>query len=139
MPDSLRDQLIRDEGVRLKPYRDSVGKLTIGCGRNLDDVGISMTELDILLDNDVSRTVAAVLAHLPWAVTLDPIRRDVLVNMAFNLGIAGLMGFKKFLAAVQRGAWDDAVIEMLDSKWHEQVGIRAERLAEQMLHGDSYR
>lgn len=130
---SLREQLYRDEGVRLKPYHDQVGKLTIGVGRNLDDVGISMTEADLLLDNDITRASAAVLARIPFAGTLSEIRLAVLINMSFNCGIAGLLGFKKFLAAVEAQDWATAAKEMLDSKWHRQVGARAERLAKQML------
>lgn len=135
-PTTLREQLLRDEGCRLKPYRDQVGKLTIGVGRNLDDVGLSQTEADFLLDNDISRATAAVIARVPWAMTLDEVRREVLINMAYNCGIAGLLGFKKMLAACERGDWAAAKTEMLASKWAGQVGERAERLAEQMVTGE---
>ena len=140
-PASLRAQLLRDEGCLLKPYRDQVGKLTIGVGRNLDDVGLSQTEADFLLDNDISRASAAVVAHIPWAMALDEVRRAVLINMSFNMGIGntargtGLLGFPKFLAACERGDWATAAAEMLSSKWATQVGVRADRLAEQMREG----
>lgn len=132
----LREQLIRDEGVRLRPYRDSVNKLTIGVGRNLDDVGISLAEAEYLLDNDIARATAAVLARIPCAVALDEIRRAALVNMAFNVGIGGLLGFKKMLAALAAGEWDRAAAEAMDSTWATQVGARATRLARQMQTGE---
>jgi len=129
---NLREQLFRDEGVRLKPYKDRSGKLTIGVGRNLDDVGISMTEADLLLDNDITRAAAAVMAHIPFAAGLGEVRFGVLVNMAYNLGIGGLLKFTQFLADVERGDFAVAAVEMLNSKWAQQVGARAERLARQM-------
>lgn len=132
---TLAEQLIRDEGIRLFPYRDTMGKLTIGVGRNLDDVGITIAEARYLLDNDIVRAAAAVLARVPMSHRVDDIRRAVLVNMAFNMGIKGLMGFTKMLAAVEAGDWDTAAQEMRNSKWATQVGDRAERLAVQMQTG----
>ena len=136
MPTTLREQLIRDEGCRLKPYRDQVGKLTIGVGRNLDDVGLSQTEADFLLDNDIQRATADVIARIPCAQHLDEVRRAVLINMAFNLGIGGLLKFTKALDAVARFEWDRAAEEMLDSKWAQQVDHSATRRADQMRTGE---
>lgn len=129
MSQSLRDQLLLHEGIRLKPYRDTVGKLTIGVGRNLDDVGISYEEALVLLDNDILRAQSAVMHALHWAAHLDRARFEVLVNMAFNLGINGLLGFPRFLAALEAGDYPKAAREMLDSKWARQVGQRAVELA----------
>ena len=130
---TLREQLARDEGLRLKPYRDDTGHLTIGIGRNLDAEGISMAEADFMLDNDITAVTADVYSHLDWAYTLSEARRGVLLNMAFNLGIAGLLGFRHFLAAMKVGDWDTASKEMLDSHWAVQVGDRAHRLSHQVL------
>lgn len=132
---TLLAELKRDEGVRLKPYTDTVGKLTIGVGRNLTDVGISDDECTALLQNDVARTVAALDKSLPWWRSLDPVRQRVLVNMAFNLGMAGLLTFKNTLSAMQSGAYAAAASGMLASKWAVQVGARAERLADMMRTG----
>lgn len=132
---TLKEQLIRDEGIRLKPYRDTVGKLTIGIGRNLDDVGISQAEAEFLLDNDIDNATAKLLKSLPWAVGLDPVRFSAMVNMAFNMGIWGLLGFKNFLAALQAGDYKSAREHMLESKWATQVGPRAQRLAIQIETG----
>lgn len=126
------DELERDEGNRLKPYRDSVGKLTIGIGRNLDDVGISKGEAYHMVHNDIERTVADVEHHFPWWTRLDDIRQHVILNMAFNMGIKRLLGFKKMLAACEAGRYGEAAREMLASAWAGQVGPRATRLASEM-------
>lgn len=133
---SLIEQLRRDEGCVLHPYRDQVGKLTIGIGRNLDDVGISRDEAEYLLANDIRKAEGAVMKALPWAANMDPIRRAVLVNMSFNMGINGLLGFKNTLEMVRTGRYADAADGMLNSKWAGQVGPRAARLSEQMRTGE---
>lgn len=133
--DTLRAELIRDEGVKLKPYRDTVGKLTIGVGRNLDDVGITQVEAARMLDADIQRTMAALDSALPWWRNLDEVRGRVLVNMAFNLGVAGLLGFKHTLADMQAGNYALTAAGMRASKWARQVGERAERLAVLMERG----
>lgn len=121
-----------DEGLRLKPYRDTVGKLTIGIGRNLDDVGISEAEAEYLCNNDVDRTIEEMNRLMPWWQTLDEPRQRVLLNMGFNLGVPGLLKFKNTLAAVRASRYNDAAKGMLASKWARQVGDRAKRLAELM-------
>jgi lysozyme len=132
---ALIAELIRDEGVRLKPYVDTVGKTTIGVGRNLTDVGITRDEAEALLEHDIIRTVAGLNGALPWWTDLDPVRQRVLINMGFNLGIRGLLTFQNTLRAVREGRWQDAHDGMLASKWARQVGARAQRLAEMMLTG----
>jgi lysozyme len=129
-------ELSRDEGRELKPYVDSVGKTSIGVGRNLTDVGISDAECDALLANDVARTTAWLDRNLPWWRGLDAVRQRVIVNMAFNM-LGGLLEFTQFLAAARQGNWQAAHDEMLDSKWAKQVGARAQRLATMMLTGDN--
>ena len=124
--------LKRDEGLRLKPYRDTVGKWTIGIGRNLDDVGVSEAEAEQMLANDLDRTVADLDRNMLWWQTLDAPRRRVILNMAFNLGVGGLMKFTKTLDAVRSRDYNKAAKLMLESKWAKQVGDRANRLAEMM-------
>jgi len=133
--EALKAQLIRHEGARLKPYHDTVGKLTIGVGRNLDDVGITPVEMLVLLDTDITRAEAGLRAAWPHYDRLDPVRQQVLVNMAFNLGVPGLLAFKNTLAAVERGDYEAAYVEMIDSKWAKQVGARATELSAQMKTG----
>ena len=133
--DEIRGQLIRHEGLRLKPYRDSVGKLTIGVGRNLDDIGITHKEALYLLENDIKRVESDLNRAIPYWRNHGDVRAAVLVNMCFNLGITRLLGFRKFLAAFDRGDFQTAADEMLDSKWAKQVGHRAVELANQMRTG----
>lgn len=129
--------LIRHEGLRLRPYKDSVGKLTIGVGRNLDDKGISEPEAMLLLSNDIGAALADAKT-LVWFNKLDSVRQDVIVNMIFNLGLPRFVGFKNTLRAIEMANWEEAVVQMLDSKWAKQVGKRAEDLAFMMMTG-SYR
>ena len=132
---SLKDQLVRDEELRLKPYTDSVGKLTIGVGRNLTDKGISFQEAQGLLANDIADATADLQAKLPWTATLDDVRKGALLNMTFNMGIGGLLEFHDFLARMQRGDFSGAAGAMLDSLWARQVGPRATRLSIQIQSG----
>lgn len=131
----LRAELKRDEEVKLKPYRDSKGKLTIGAGRNLEDVGISQDESDYLLTHDIVRAEADLDAHLPWWSTLDPVRQRVLANMCFNLGIGKLLTFTNTLPLIQSGHYAAAARGMLNSLWARQVKQRAGRLSQAMKTG----
>lgn len=131
----LRKQLERHEGLRLKPYHDSVGKLTIGYGRNIEDNGITREEADFLLDNDIDQ-VEEELRRLPQYNALCPVRQTVIANMAFNMGVPALLQFKNMWRAIDDMDWERAADEMLNSRWHKQVGYRAEELAEIMSTGD---
>jgi len=129
---SLTEQLILHEGLRQNPYYCTAGKLTIGVGRNLEAVGISKSEAMFMLENDIIRVMAELDEHLSWWRDLGQTRRHVLVDMAFNLGIFGLMKFQNALKAMQEERFADAAVEMLDSRWAQQVGNRAKTLAKMM-------
>ena len=131
----LAEQLIVHEGMKLKPYHCTAGKLTIGVGRNLDDVGISEEEAMIMLQNDIKIAEDELARNHPWVAELDVVRRDVLTNMVFNMGITRVNKFVKTLAAVRSGYYEEAATEMLSSRWADQVGNRAHELAEQMVSG----
>ena len=138
MNEKLRAQLIRDEGKVAHAYQDSLGYWTIGVGHLIDERrGGSLPEfiIDTLLEHDIEKVVKELIAALPWFIELDPPRQAVLINMAFNLGTAGLMKFGNTLRAVREGAYSAAAMHMLDSAWAKQVGIRAQRLATQMETG----
>jgi lysozyme len=128
-------ELTRDEGLRLKPYKCTAGKTTIGIGRNLDDVGITRAEAEALCRNDVARVEAELDARLPWWRGLGEVRQRVIANMAFNLGTDGLLKFKNTLRHVEAGEYLAAAQGMLASKWATQVGPRAVRLAQMMRDG----
>lgn len=132
--DTLAVQLRIDEGERAKPYVDSVGKTSIGVGRNLDDVGLRPDEIDYLLGNDIRAAETLARTLVQNFDTLSDARKAAVTNMAFNLG-RKLMGFAQTLAAIREERWDDAANAMLDSKWAKQVGERAERLAKAMREG----
>lgn len=135
MMDKLIDQLVAHEGLRLKPYKCTAGKTTIGVGRNLDDVGITEEEARFLLANDIERCKADLDANLPWWRGLNETRQRVLLDMCFNLGITRLLQFKNTLSAVRAGDFTNAARGMLDSKWATQVGKRATTLASMMMTG----
>jgi lysozyme len=128
-------QLRLHEGERLKPYRCTAGKLTIGIGRNLEDRGITAEESAYLLGNDIDHHWRELLRALPWVASLDSVRQRVLLDMAFNLGITGLLGFKNTLATIQAGNYQRGAEMMLQSKWAGQVGQRAVRLSRMMATG----
>ena len=132
----IKAQLVRHEGLRLKPYRCTAGKLTIGIGRNLDDRGISRKEAYAMLERDIQDCEQWLIDKIPEIYNnLDEVRQSVLLNMCFNLGIKGLLEFKNTLAFVKAGDWERAAKGMLASKWAKQVGLRAIELSELMRKG----
>jgi len=133
--DRLKKTLQKHEGLRTRPYKDTVGKLTIGIGRNLDDIGISEQEAFFLLNNDIQQAVDLTKRILPEFEELDDLRQEVLVNMAFNMGNR-LREFRKMLAAIINGEYNVAADEMLLSRWAKQVGQRAIDLAKWMKEGE---
>lgn len=134
----LIEQLKLHEGVRDRPYKDSVGKLTIGVGRNLTDKGLKPKEIEYLLMNDIMECIDDLNKYLPWWRQLNEVRQRVLMDMCFNLGIGGLLGFKNTLAFIQSGDYEQASQNMLLSKWASQVGQRARRLSEMIRTGQDY-
>lgn len=139
----LISELRRDEGVRYRPYKDSVGILTVGVGHNLAvrpiHIGwtypLSDAQVNQLLAEDLAEVFAELDSHLPWWRSLSYPRQRVLANMSFNLGTASLLTFANTLAAIKAGDWQKASNGMLKSKWAGQVGDRAKRLAAMMLQG----
>lgn len=128
-------QLRIDEGWKSKPYRDSVGKLTGGCGRNLDDIGLHDDEISLMLDNDLVSAEATARVLFPSFDSLSDNRKAALLNMAFNLGQERLAGFHDFRTAIAAADFEKASAAMLDSRWAAQVGARAQRLAKQIMEG----
>lgn len=140
MIEQLTAQLRRDEGNRATAYKDSMGWLTIGVGRLIDSrkpgAGLRPDEIDYLLRNDINDRVAALQKALPWFAKLDQARQGVLINMAFQMGTAGLLAFRQTLGLVRDGKYAEAADQMLKSKWAEQTPARAKRLSEQMRTGE---
>lgn len=129
---NIREQVLQDllvdEGVRLKPYKDTVGKLTIGIGRNLDDRGITRDEAIYLCKNDIEACIEQAYT-LDWFAGMPDNVKSAVVNMVFNLGLDGFLEFRKTIAYLKNRQFKEASEEMLNSKWARQVGMRAIRLS----------
>jgi len=130
---AFRNHLEWAEGREKRLYTDSVGKLSIGVGRNLEDVGLSDDEIDYLLENDMRRAVRDASSLSYWD-SLSDVRKLVVADLCFNLGMSRFKGFVKANAALARGDWEAAADEMVDSKWYTQVGRRAKKLIFAMRH-----
>mgnify|MGYP002629922797 CR=1 FL=1 len=134
----LIDQLRRDEGEVLHAYSDHLGYLTIGVGRLIDKRkggGITQAEAAYLLQNDIDRVSSEIFRRIPWAETLDQARLGVLIAMAFQMGVDGLLKFKTTLKRIQERDYAGASQSMLDSLWAQQTPARAKRLSQQILTG----
>jgi lysozyme len=144
--DELEAQIAAEEGVNLTAYKDSKGIWTIGIGHNMEadpdfsepyeGATITQGQCDALFKADIAQAIADVDSHLPWVdVLLTDARKRVIIDMCYNMGIGGLLGFHNMLQACQAGDWPTAVAEMQNSKWQSDVKGRADRLESQMLNG----
>lgn len=150
----LKQQLILHEGLKLKPYKDTLGNWTIGVGYNVTargwewlehaigrrlDASRSITEDEarLVLALDIERIEAAVLKHFPPYNALNEVRQRVVLDMAFNLGYRAL-GFNNTIAAIEHQQWSIASRELYKSKWATQVGDRCDRLSKMLLTGLDY-
>ncbi len=131
---ALLESLKQHEGLSLKPYTCPAGKLTIGFGHNLDE-GITLTQAYALLDDDIKTCERELDKNFPGWRGHDDARQNVLLEMQFNLGAPRFSKFFKMWAALDRRDYDEAAHQMLESKWAEQVGQRAQTLARQMREG----
>lgn len=135
---NLAQMLEKEEGRRRACYQDHLGYWTIGVGRLIDERrggGLTDDEIDYLLANDIARKTAEIEAVLPWAKSLDEVRRAVLIAMAFQMGVTGMLQFKTALAHARLGDYKGAASSMLDSRWARQTPARAQRMAKQMETG----
>ena len=144
---ALLVDLRQDEGEVLHAYQDSLGFWTIGIGHLIDQRkggGISVAASRFLWNEDIDRIERQLTARAPWVARLDPVRQAVLYNMAFQLGVGapqttgGVLGFRRTMAAVEAGHYEDAAVLMLQSRWaREQTPARALKLAERMRTGQA--
>lgn len=132
----LRQSLILHEGIELKPYKCTADKMTIGVGRNLDDVGITHEEAMTMLDNDLDRCMDDLGRNVPGWRLHSEVRQNVLIEMVFNLGINRFLKFAKMHESLKRYDYNAAANEMLNSKWAKQVGKRAVTMANMMRSGE---
>ena len=133
--ETVKEQLIRYEGLRLHVYKCPAGFQIIGVGRNLEGKGITKEEAMILLDNGIDEFKFALEETYDWFENLSESRQAVIINMAFNLGMSGFGKFKKMISAIESFDWDEASVQMMHSRWATQVGRRAEELSKAMKEG----
>ena len=135
----LTRQLKGDESIRPQVYLDSLGYSTIGIGRLVDPkkpgCGLRMNEMEFMLSNDIDDKTAELTKKLPWLYLLDKVRQGALLNMAFQMGVEGLLGFRTTLELVRKGEYKAAAENMLLSKWAQQTPNRAKRISKQMETG----
>ena len=128
MSELLNELLIRHEGLRLTPYRDTKGLLTIGVGRNLDEVGLTKDEALLLLSNDLERVRCELDQALPWWNKLGEVREAVLISLGYNLGVltppgkAKLLTFSHTLDLIKNARYAEAADRLLTLPWADQVG-----------------
>lgn len=133
--DNLVEMLKRHEGFRSKPYRCSAGKLTIGFGRNLQDVGISKQEATYLLLQDIEKATEDAKSLFPDFDRYTINRQNALINMIFNLGINRFKLFKNTIKAIKRNDWTSVAKHAKQSRWHNQVGKRAIEIEDLLREG----
>jgi lysozyme len=140
--DKLREQLKIDEGVKYEIYLDHLGYPTFGIGHLIVEsdeehgkpVGTPVSEerVNAVFDSDVATYINEAKKVFPNLETLPSEAQEVIVNMTFNMGAPRLAKFKKFIAAIEAHNWDTASVEMMDSRWANQVGNRAIRLRDRI-------
>jgi lysozyme len=134
----LTAQLRRDEGEKLHVYKDHLGYWTLGVGRLVDKRrggGISAEESAYLLNNDINRIDADLRSRLAWFANLDEVRQEALINMAFQLGVEGLLKFRNTLAAIRDERYEHAAELARQSLWAKQTPERAKRVCLQISTG----
>ena len=138
MKQKLIEQLKKDEGFSTSAYKDTEGFLTIGYGRLIDKqkgFGITKQEAEYLLENDVNKVLDDLARNIPFFYSLSEARQLALCNMCFQLGLSGLLKFKKMLAAMNSQDWQEAYNQAMDSLWATQTPQRAVRVATEILRG----
>jgi len=132
----LKRQIKEHEGVRKKAYKDSLGNWTIGVGHliklpdehNLLKVSLADVHVDQLFLIDLNQAIDDARKFIDADDVPEEVF-EVVVNMAFNLGLTKLLQFKKFQQALKEKDFIKASEEMLDSRWARQLPNRSQELA----------
>lgn len=138
MKSTLKLLLIQHEGSVPHAYQDHLGYWTIGVGRLIDHRrggGLSEAEIDYLLENDIDNVVSQLETTIPYWEDLSEGVQVALASMAFQMGVAGLFGFKRMFAHIEDKNWTEAAREALNSKWANQTPSRASEIAELIRNG----
>lgn len=131
-PTGLIKHLKEEEGKSLFPYEDSVGKTTIGYGRNLTDHGLQDFEAEYLLINDIEECISDIVSVIPEFDRLPAQAQTVCVALRFNVGPRGFRSFRHFIAAIKRSDWQSAELELLGSKAARQLPDRYQRMGKML-------
>lgn len=131
--ESLLSRIREAEGYRDKPYRCPAGHLTIGYGTNIER--IDREEAEWLMTRRLNKAIGEVHSRWPFVQHMTERRRDAVYDMAYNMGVPTLAGFRKMWAALQAGAYNTAADEAKDSRWYNQVGRRAEQIVTMIRGG----
>lgn len=131
---NLHRLLELNEGRRSKPYVDTVGKMTIGVGRNLTDRGLSEDEINFLLDTDIQVAMNGFNAIFGMT-SFGEVREAAVIDLIFNLGLVKFSRFRRFIAAMKKGQWEKAAIELENSLWYQQVEQRGPRIVQMVKEG----
>ena len=139
---ALQNELIRDEGIRLSAYRDSLGNMTIGVGHLIvkgeSFTKISNTEALDILENDISIAERRLTNIFPSWRSLDEVRKRAMLNLTFNLGYK-LAAFKRFLHSAKSEDWEKAADQLMQSRWYKQVKLRGPRIVHAIRTGTEWR
>jgi lysozyme len=144
MIDSVEQLITKHEGCEFNVYLDSKGIQTIGIGHNLQaspmpygwTTPLTQDQVNELFQSDLNNVLNQLSDNLPWVSKLDMVRQAVVVDMCFNMGIETLLTFKRTLACIESGAWQDAADDMLQSLWALQVPTRAQEDSQMMVSGN---
>jgi lysozyme len=133
---NARDLIIGHESLKLKPYKCTANKTTIGVGRNLDDKGISESEAMVLFENDIADTTQFCRSY-KWFDALSEVRQAACLDLMFNLGPSRFSNFRNFIQAMKERQYTWAAAELVNSRWYSQVGRRGPRIVS-MIRSDSW-
>lgn len=127
--EKVKKRLIVEEGKKHFPYRCSANKITIGVGRNLEDRGVSDITIDQMLDEDIDICVGELRQNLSWFDNAPSGIQDVLIDLAFNMGVPKLLTFVKTLELLRTSQYDKAADELLRSRYAATLPQRSGRNA----------
>lgn len=132
----LIDRISEDEGFSAHVYRDQKGFLTIGFGFNLDSSGIPFSIAEEWLKYNVNKIGSQLANQIYFWKELNDARKCVLINMAYQMGVGGVLGFHGMLSKLGSKDYEGASSEMMDSVWYREFTSRASRLVKIMVSGE---
>lgn len=142
---SLRDDIARHEGLRLVPYRDTLGYWTIGYGhcispnpqllaseaeKRVAPLPWTKDRAEQQLDLDIAHTKLELFKQAPWIEQWPPQVQEALIEMAFQMGVGGVLQFRTMLSRLAAEDYDGARQAALDSRWATQTPERAQEVVE---------